>query len=272
MGIRTLLGQRANKGARWGARGCPSEGQALLQSKRTSGGDHRWTIRARRAAAPLRKNAISKIAREGQRGKSRFEDMSSILTIAGLLLLAVCAAGDAAANTFYVNEVTGKTQNEFPQWYQIDSAGTYYYIDPATGQSTYNLPSAYAWSTQADSNGSYYYYNSVTGQSTYDKPEFLAWKVMSYYWYNEAMGHSQYEVPVWEMTDDNGYKYYLDPHTQQVTYDKPVDYCWEAAVDASGVSYYYNTKTAAATYDKPWFLSWTQITTEIDPTSRAIAN
>ena len=118
---------------------------------------------------------------------------------------------------------------------------------------------------------------------------------MSYYWHNEAMGHSQYETPLWELTDDKGYKYYIDPHTHQATYTKPDDYAWESAVDPNGYTYYYNTQTAAvrgpgpnpeslllpsdpldlplsstdppspsqSTYDKPWFLTWTQVATEV---------
>ncbi len=54
-----------------------------------------------------------------------------------------------------------------------------YYVDPDTGETTWELPDKYAWEELKDlDSGNSYYHNKKTGETTWHKPEMLAWKAI----------------------------------------------------------------------------------------------
>ena len=53
----------------------------------------------------------------------------------------------------------------------------YYYVDPDTKETTWDLPEKYAWEELNDvDSGKTYYHNKQTGKTSWDKPEQFAWK------------------------------------------------------------------------------------------------
>ena len=53
----------------------------------------------------------------------------------------------------------------------------YYYVDPETKETTWDVPDKYAWDELTDvDSGKTYYHNKNTKVVTWDKPEQFAWK------------------------------------------------------------------------------------------------
>lgn len=99
--------------------------------------------------------------------------------------LATCllSAGLVAAveqKFYFHNEKTGATQWDKPTIEHQDDKGNTYYVDPATGEATWEVPELAAWETHmSEEHGVEYYYNTVSEEVVWEKPEYLAWKVVN---------------------------------------------------------------------------------------------
>ncbi|QDZ20159.1 WW domain-containing protein [Chloropicon primus] len=74
--------------------------------------------------------------------------------------------------------VTGESVWHYPEYRHWSSEhAEYYYVDPETKGTTWDVPEKYAWEELNDpESGKTYYHNKKTKETTWDKPEQFAWK------------------------------------------------------------------------------------------------
>ena len=75
--------------------------------------------------------------------------------------------------TYWWNQVTGETSREEPAevFGLDDGAGNRFFIDPKTGESTWDRPERAAWvEVQSEEHGRAYYFNNITQEVSWEKP------------------------------------------------------------------------------------------------------
>ena len=103
--------------------------------------------------------------------------------VSALLLFALVAFANlcsvlAAEHVYFWNEVSSEstlTEPDVPVAFEDPETGKPFYVDPKTGESTWEFPGAWK-EVRSEEHGQPYYHNSETGESTLEKPEVLGWK------------------------------------------------------------------------------------------------
>ncbi|CAL51403.1 Pre-mRNA-processing protein PRP40 [Ostreococcus tauri] len=83
----------------------------------------------------------------------------------------------SAKQVFFYNDVTGESRWDDPDGLTTysDDEGKEFWVDPNTGESTYEPRTKWS-SHDSEDTGVKYFYNEETKESTWDRPEELAWR------------------------------------------------------------------------------------------------
>ena len=101
-----------------------------------------------------------------------------------LVLLAVLAlvlaplAVLAIEREYYWNDITNVTTWDLPKVpvpFRDEKSGKKYYVDPKTGETTWEYPGPWKTMKSEEHGDREYYHNIETKESTWEKPEDLAW-------------------------------------------------------------------------------------------------
>lgn len=171
-------------------------------------------------------------------------------------------------NTYWYNEVTGDVALEDPL---VDFRGHTtpdghtYWVDKITGESSWDVPSEFAWREEnsTEHEGHVYFYNTVSKESTWERPAILGWKPAEKgFWHNNVTGESTWKQPeaLGHRSPDSEEVYYIVNGV--ATWDPPSEFAWRevASTDPEheGRAYFENWNTKEVTWDRPASLGWSR--------------
>ncbi len=139
-----------------------------------------------------------------------------------------------------------------------DGTSRYWVVD---GQPSWKPPAEFSWRTVASADpahaGRSYFENWVTKEATWERPAALGWSRRSYnntYWWNVVTGETQRAAPghVVGFEAPSGHKYFVDPSTQEPTWDAPAAAAWSEAHSAEhDRPYWFNRVTKERVWTRP---------------------
>jgi hypothetical protein len=163
------------------------------------------------------------------------------------------------------NEVTGERTDKDPfveAAGHASATGQRYWVDPVTGDSTWEQPAEYAWSEAASPEhpGRSYFFNSVTSESTWERPAALSWRAAEKgWWSNNVTGESRTTEPeAMGFLNEEGKRYWVV--SGKSTWTPPTEFAWTEyhSAENNGRSYFFNSVTNATQWERPASLGWSR--------------